>query len=305
MGSFYFTPAKQLAYSAEGITENGVHFKIPLSSAIAKGYVMSVSDCSNSFFRVTVNTNQETLEENPLKELLIQATSSNSLCLTAQAIMDSTSISVLLPKNDFPDGIACITLKDNTGIIYSERLFYVHKKNKVRVSVFTDKTNYSPREKVNLKISVRDTANNPVTASVSVAVVDGQQITGWESKPVIASYLLLQSEIRGNIEQPYSYFDTTNRNRFKAMDNLLLTQGWRNYIWKQLSDTNKNMNYSTEKGITISGRLTNSLGNNPLTNVNISMAIFDNENPIYRFTNTDSTGKYSFEAINFTGVKQW
>ncbi|NJK96494.1 MAG: carboxypeptidase regulatory-like domain-containing protein [Bacteroidales bacterium] len=87
------------------------------------------------------------------------------------------------------------------------------------------------------------------------------------------------------------------------MDNLLLTQGWRNYIWKQLSDTNKNMNYSTEKGITISGRLTNSLGNNPLTNVNISMAIFDNENPIYRFTNTDSTGKYSFEAINFTGVK--
>ncbi len=303
MGCISFTPKKQLTYTAEGVCDTGVPFKVPIGNVQAKGFALAVTDFDNSFFRVTINTNKETLEENSLKELFIQATSHHSLCVTAQAIMDSTSVSVLFPKKDFPNGIACITLKDNTGIIYSERLFYVHKKNKIRINVFSDKKYYSPREKVNLKISVRDTSNNPVTASVSVAVVDGQQITGYETKPDIASYLLLQSEIKGNIEQPYSYFDTTNRNRFKAMDNLLLTQGWRNYIWKQLANTNINMNYPAEKGLTISGRLRNSFGNKPLHDAIISMAIFDSKTPIYRFTNTDSTGKYSFNALNFAGKK--
>lgn len=303
MGNFSFTTAKQLKYFAEGVSDKGVPFKVPLLESLSDGYAISVADYNDHYFRVSINTNQSTLEEFPFKELVVEVSSRKSLYLTASTVADSTSNLILLPKRELPDGIVCLTLKDNYGAIYSERLFYNHKKSPLQIKVIPDKNTYAPREKVKLKVSVRDSSNNPVTASVSVAVVDGQQVRGYESKSNISTYLLLESEISGNIEQPYSYFDTTNKKRFTALNNLMLTQGWRNYVWRKLSDTIKTLEYTPEKGLTITGRLRKNLVDQPIANANISLAIFDTDKPLFRLTQTDSTGKFCFEAISFTGEK--
>jgi len=45
---------------------------------------------------------------------------------------------------------------------------------------------------------------NRLLPNLSLSVVDGSQIEGFEKKPDISSYLLLESEISGYIEQPFT-----------------------------------------------------------------------------------------------------
>jgi hypothetical protein len=301
MGSFFFLPKKGLKYFATGFTRNKVPFRVELPTASETGYSLKASDINKDYFRVTIKTNQETLGKFPLNKLMILGTSHNSPCITANVKVRMIDTPVILPKKEFPEGVALITLLDTSGRTYCERLYYVNKKENYRLKIIPDHEVYAPRQKVTLQISVTDSTDYPVFANLSVSVVDGNQITGFEKKPDITSYLLLESEIRGYIEQPFNYFDTTISGRFQALDNLLLTQGWRNFVWKSIPDTVNNFKYPVEEGITVSGRLRHVLSDRPISGSKISMVMAGDVKTFYKFSQTDSTGKYYFEGLNFTG----
>jgi hypothetical protein len=301
MGSFFFLPKKGLKYFAAGFAGNGIPFRVELPDALETGYSIKVSDINKDYFRVTIKTNQETLDQATVKEMDITGTSHNSLCLTARVKVKAIDNPVNLSKKEFPQGIACLTLVDTTGRRYCERVFYIHPRENYRISIIPDQEVYAPRQKVTLQISVRDTSDIPVSANLSVSVVDGNQIKGFEKKSDINSYLFLESELRGYIEQPSYYFDTIISERYQALDNLLITQGWRNFIWNNLPDTVSKFNYPTEEGITVSGRLRHVWSDKPITGANISMALSENVSSSFKFTLTDSVGKYHFYGLNFTG----
>jgi hypothetical protein len=301
MGSLLFISKKGLKYFAVGSTANGTSFRVELPIASETGYSLKVSDINKDFFRVTIKTNQETIDKNPLRNLVITGTSHNSLCVTAKVEIKAINSPVVLPKKEFPEGVAAITLMDSTSKIYCERLYYVHSAENYHISIIPDNQTYSPRQKVTLQISVKDSSDKPVSANLSVSVVDGTQVRGFEKEPDISSCLLLESEIRSYIEQPFYYFDTTVPGRNQALDNLLLTQGWRNFVWNCLPDTAGKIINPAEKGIIVSGRLRHIWTNKPIANANISMALLGNDKPFYEFTQTDSAGKYRFNALSFTG----
>lgn len=301
MGSFFFLPKKGLKYFASGYAGNGNLFRVELLNASETGYSIKVSDINKDYFRVTIKTNQETLDKFPLNEIVIVGTSHNSLCITAKVKVRAIDNPVIFPKKEFPEGVALITLMDTIGKTYCERVYYVHSKENYRISIIPDHEVYAPRQKVTLQVAVKDTSDNPVSANLSVSVVDGNQIEGFEKKPNIISYLLLESEIRGYIEQPFYYFDTTIPGRYQVLDNLLLTQGWRNFVWNNLPDKSIKYNYPAEEGITVSGRLRHIWADKPIANANISMALLGNDMPSYKFTQTDSAGKYYFDGLSFTG----
>jgi hypothetical protein len=301
MGSFFFLPKKGLKYFAAGFAGNGIPFKVELPDALETGYSIKVSDINKDYFRVTIKTNQETLDQATIKEMDITGTSHNSLCLTARVKVKAIDNPVNLSKKEFPQGIACLTLVDTTGRTYCERVFYIHPRENYHISIIPDQEVYTPRQKVTLQISVRDTSDIPVLANLSVSVVDGNQIKGFEKKSDITSYLFLESELSGYIEQPSYYFDTIISERYQALDNLLITQGWRNFIWNNLPDTVNKFNYPTEEGITVSGRLRHVWSDKPVADANISMALSENVSSSFKFTQTDSTGKYHFYGLNFTG----
>jgi hypothetical protein len=301
MGSFFFLPKKGLKYFATGYAGNGITFRVELPNASETGYSIKVSDINKDYFRVTIKTNQETLDKFPLNEIVIVGTSHNSLCITAKVKIRAIDNLVILPKKKFPEGLALVTLMDTIGKTYCERVYYVHSKENFRISIIPDHEVYDPRQKVTLQIAIKDTSDNPVSANLSVSVVDGNQIEGFEKKPDIISYLLLESEIRGYIEQPYYYFDTTIIGRYQALDNLLLTQGWRNFVWNNLPDKAIKFNYPAEEGITVSGRLRRIWVDKPIANAKISMGLFEDDKSSFKSTRTDSTGKYYFDGLNFTG----
>jgi hypothetical protein len=137
---------------------------------------MKVSDINKDYFRVTIKTNQETLDQFPLKEMIISGTSHNSLRVTARVKVIAIDNPVILPKNEFPEGVALITLMDTTSKKYCERAYYIHLMGNYHISIIPDTDVYAPRQKVTLQISVRDASDESVSANLSMSVVDGNQI---------------------------------------------------------------------------------------------------------------------------------
>ena len=89
---------------------------------------------------------------------------------------------------------------------------------------------YALREKATLKIKVTDGNGVPVKTNLGLSVFDKAYIN--PADPVnILTHCYLSSQIRGKIHNPLYYFDEKNKDRMQAMDLLLLTQGWRRYVW--------------------------------------------------------------------------
>jgi hypothetical protein len=112
----------------------------------------------------------------------------------------------------------------------------------------------------------------------------------------ISSWFLLESDIRGPIEEPSYYFDPSNPERLKDLDLLLLTQGWRDFEWKY-----KTMIYPPENGFTISGSVRKKFADKPLTNSIVNIAIFKSGKPLIGFVPVDSSGRFSLKGVDLTG----
>ena len=86
----------------------------------------------------------------------------------------------------------------------------------------------------------------PVKTNLGLSVFDKAYIN--PADPVnILTHCYLSSQIRGKIHNPLYYFDEKNKDRMQAMDLLLLTQGWRRYVWNiEYAPDNENLFLSDE-----------------------------------------------------------
>lgn len=146
-------------------------------------------------------------------------------------------LKVRIPVRDFPlQGIAEFTLYNENGLPVAERLVYLNPKRKLNIEIRTDKERYTTREKGKVSVHVSDEQGNPVMAHLGLSIFDASYIN--EAVPEnMLSYCMLSSEIRGNIHNPAYYFNDGNKDRLRSLDLLLLTQGWRRYVWENFDDT--------------------------------------------------------------------
>lgn len=139
---------------------------------------------------------------------------------------------IKIPLKDIPQGIAEITLFNENSISQAERLVYVNPDQKLNIKTELDKSNYSTREKATLKIEVTDQNGQPIVAHLGLSVYDKLYKNRQDSKNILTHYFL-SSQLKGNIYDPAYYFNEQNKNRHEALNLLLLTQGWRSYVWEE------------------------------------------------------------------------
>jgi hypothetical protein len=145
-----------------------------------------------------------------------------------------------------------------------------------------------------------DNDGQPVHANLSMSVTGN---TVPDETYDIKSYVWLESEVKGKIESPKAYFDTANADRLKQMDLLLLTQGWRDYVWIHAENgLSEFAGYHQEQGLKISGRVKKLLGKKPYPNATIHLYFphLGLEKGV-RYTQTDSLGNYDFGYVDFWG----
>jgi hypothetical protein len=301
-GLFVFNPETGKTYTVKGVFNNKLPFTSTLPAALAKGYAIHISDADADHLRVIISTNPATLADNPEKEITLTARHTGLRVLNATAKFQELQISATLPKKQFPAGVSAITIYDKQMHPQCERLVFIADTvSPIALSVKTDKAAYASKEKVTININTADAKHNPLQADLSVAVIDTKVVPAAEGN--IVSYLMLQSEIRGKIAHPERYFDTTNAARFKQMDLLLMTQGWRDFVWKRLADTAIRISYPAEDGFAVSGLVRAKFSDKPYANTNVTLNV---KGPVIGqayLSKTDSLGKFHFKGIPLTGAK--
>ncbi|MBO7432708.1 MAG: hypothetical protein J6U13_03030 [Salinivirgaceae bacterium] len=156
---------------------------------------------------------------------------------------------VRLPISFFPfQGIAEITLQKADGQPVAERLVYVNPDAHLNIVATTNDDRYHCRDVGKVRLQVTDTSGRPVKAEMAVSIFDKAYLylPGHEN---ILSHSHLSEQIRGDIFNPAYYFDTHNYDRLQALDLLLLTQGWRRYVWDSEPLPNQSLLTDGVKGI--------------------------------------------------------
>ncbi len=151
-------------------------------------------------------------------------------CSSAQGTVTGRQV-VRLPKDLFPfQGIVELTLADGGGRPVAERLVYVNPEQRLNIKATPDKERYALRDTGKVSIQVTDAAGKPVRAELAVSIFDRAflYLPGHEN---IMSHAYLSEQIRGDVFNPTYYFDERNADRLQALDLLLMTQGWRRYVW--------------------------------------------------------------------------
>ncbi len=304
MGAFILKPEKGLSYFANLILEGDSASPYKIPDALDEGLVLTVDNSSGEVVRVNVQTN-ETFMNAHSGNVFILVQAAGKIYLTSRGTLSQGStFNMAIPKKDLPSGIVQITLFNGEGHPECERLVFINHYDALRVSIETNKNSYKPREEVFLKLSVSDYKGNPVEGNFSLAVTDASQLINTEEyKDNILSNLLLTSELKGNIEEPVYYFIKDNPDSETALDFLMLTQGWRRFLWKDiLSETWPTFNYEVEKElIHLKGLVVDPSNDSPLSLTMVSVLMLKERKSYSRYTSQDG---YLDFYINGTSGKE-
>jgi hypothetical protein len=251
VGKFEFTPEYNRTYKAL-LNLSGTKYSFNLPGVEPKGYVLNFNSDSSD---ILIKNNQNNVKSRHFLLFSVRG----AVYASIETRLDNKLLKIHLPLKMYPKGIVQITLFDSLFRPLAERLVFNNRSDqKMYINVVTDKKAYSQREKVNLTLNVTDAAGNPVRSSLSLAVVDASKSDSTINSPDIESYLYLTSELKGGIDFKLLNLSDTTSDRNTKRDLVMMTQGWRNYLWNSIRYTNTfKVMYPIEKGFCINGSVFN------------------------------------------------
>lgn len=226
-GSFLFRPQKGVAYKAVVRLANGDVLPATLPSVAASGYVLRATTLADGAVHLAA-----TGSTNGNETLYLLGHTRGEQKFSAAARTQNGAAEWTVPTAQLGDGISCFTLFDADGKPLCERLIFKRPIANVQLRLQADTSTYAQRSAVNVQVSVEGNQASSGNWSLAVFKLDSLQPAG---APLIDQYLLLSSDIKGRVESPGYYFEKKDAEHNAALDNLLLTQGWRRFRWEDVS----------------------------------------------------------------------
>ena len=211
---------------------------------------------------------------------------------------------IKVPLKDVPQGIAEVTLFNADFEPICERLVYIKQDEQLQIKTILNKSEYQTQEKATLKIQVIDEHEQPIVAHLGLSVYDRIYKNPKDSKNILTHYNLA-TQLKGKLHNPAYYFDTNNKNRKEALNLLLLTQGWRRYVWNEINLKEQ----KTPKQVVfddIKGKVTfpKKYQKNPLQSSPVLMAFAPENEAFKEFVLVDSTKKFTIKPKHLTMGRQ-
>ncbi|MEH6656611.1 hypothetical protein [Leeuwenhoekiella marinoflava] len=276
----------------EDVKNTKISYNFP--AVDSKGIILSIKDLDN---KLGIGLKSNIIEN----DTLFISISRRGLKLgeIAQFVSDSEANFILL-KESLPEGILVFTLKDKNGNALAERLFFnLNNEKQMPISLKTNKQSYKSKEEVSLVLSNAKNKKDTLEATASVLVVPKDFVCQDEN---IRSYFLLSSELKGKIENPKRFFNPENESRLYDLDNLMLTQGWRKYIFT--STLENDFKFKPEQGLILKGKIGALLDKDRMKkDVIVSLMTFGEEQDFFK-QETDSLGRFNFLLPNYSGYKK-
>ncbi|MFD2719255.1 carboxypeptidase regulatory-like domain-containing protein [Hymenobacter monticola] len=253
MGRFELQPAPGRRYTARLRFAGGQEATYPLPAAQPAGFTLQVQERADAF---QVLVRRKAGPGEAAERVALAAHVQNTLAYAGQAeVSEGRPLELAVPKKNLPAGILHVTLFDGQQVARCERLSFHDPGPGARLRVQPDKAAYGPHEKVTLQVSAQDAAGRPLAGNFALAVTDAAAPALAHGSD-IRTALLLTADLQGPVEQPGYYFADRSAATGRALDDLLLTQGWRRFVWKAvLANQWPETSYPRELGPSLSGRV--------------------------------------------------
>jgi hypothetical protein len=145
-------------------------------------------------------------------------------------VVESLQQPIKLHNRELFDGIAQISIVEKgSNTVVAERLFYVRNGRYATVNISSNKSMFNCRDKVVMNLYVTDSQGRAATGNFSMTVTDASVVEREDKEQNILSYMLLSSDLRGEVEDPGSYFIDSSPKRLDNLDLVMMTNGWRRY----------------------------------------------------------------------------
>ncbi|MBU6119291.1 MG2 domain-containing protein [Hymenobacter siberiensis] len=297
MGRFAFLPGSGQRYHAHFTMPDGSTADYPLPAVQPSGYTLHVVDGGENFI---VEARYRGVPGAPAPGPVQLMTQVRGVAVYPgpRTFTGDAPAAWRMPKKNYPSGIVHFTLFDAEGTPRCERLAFVQNGPAgLRISITPDQPSYGPHAPVQLAVRVTDAAGQPVATNFSLGVSDAGLSALDPTAETIASNLLLTSDLVGYVENPGYYFRSTSAGPNLALDDLLLTQGWRRFVWKQvLAGQAPLQPFSAEHDLSLVGQVVSEHGSRPIAN---SQLTFLQTRPSKNVTTgtTNANGRFSFVGI--------
>ncbi len=294
LGRVQFKVEPSTNYFAE-IEIDGKTGKYPVPKPVSKGYGLQVSN-KGEFVQIRVSTN---IVNGLNSSLLLGHLRGDLILKHFQENKTQNTYELKLLTSELKDGVASFTLFTPEGEPVCERLVFIENPNNlVNLSLKTDSSNYGFRKKVSVDLAVIDEIGLPLDGNFSMSVSTQKGLN--EETENIKSWLLLNSDLGGTVENPNYFFEDDSKGRKNLLDMLLLTHGWRRFVWREFgtNEADTKLQFPPEKGIVINGNTVSLKNRHEPIKSSVRLTI-TKPSTYEEETSTDSQGKFSFGPMVF------
>jgi hypothetical protein len=295
MGNFMLLPQAGEKYTVDFTTADGIKQTVALPAAKPSGIALRIDNITDAdSVRIYITATPDAASAINAYTLIAQ--SKDVIHFGNPFNLENGFSNLRLAKKMLPTGIVSFVILDALGNPVNERRVFIDLNNQLQLSLANSETSYQPKDSVAVTVNVKDKEGKPVRGTFSVAVTDDGVVKDKNDGDNIVSRFLLTSELKGNVEAPGWYVRSTGgADRLKALDNLLLTQGWTGYDWKGLPATPPKFEAGADSRV--SGKLEGFL-KKPVANTKVSLfASSKKYGMILIDTVSDANGRFVFENL--------
>ena len=244
IGSFSIKPIKGRSYYLYLKMDNNIR-KFELPKATEEGLHLTANIDTVQNIELELEASRKFIRQNEKLILIVQCR--GKVNFAAEGSLGRKNL-VNIPRSKLEHGINQLTVFNEKGIPIVERLIFIQPDDVSDLKISELKKTYNKKELV--EIDLTSTLSEEINVTISV---HDRPPTSTNN---IVNYLLLKSDLKGYIENPDYYFNDTDSAR-KAADHLMLSHGWRRFVWNNvLNDNSSKIAYPAEnKGLIFRGRL--------------------------------------------------
>ena len=287
MGKFTFKAQAGESYIATLSTKDGVTRSFTLPEAVASGCVINLKPDAANRILLQILTSPNYPREN-----LVAVVQSRGI---VNYVVEDLSHALRIPLEKLRSGVAQVSIVDKTTrTVVAQRLFFV-RGVAATATITPSVKKFSPRERVSLNFAVKNSAGNAVKGDFIVSVVDADLLKSDNNADNIFTYMLLNSELKGHIENPKYYFEADDAIHNEHLDLVMLTHGWRRYnINSILAGKKPQITQPFEKEQSISGGIKSTIGKTK----NTSVMIFRNRKEYLGVHDLNSTNRFFITGVD-------
>ncbi|AII51706.1 MG2 domain-containing protein [Hymenobacter sp. APR13] len=296
MGSFMLTPEVGATYKAIVTVRNGPTISRDLPRAFPQGVVMRLERTASRQLTIAVQSTQKQPEA-----VFLLAHARQQVVVAAQSQLIDGQATFTVDAQQLLPGVSHFTVFGANQQPLCERLFFQPPPPPLAITAVADQQAYPTRG--NVRIAVATPGATDSRANLSMAVYRLDSLSA-KPGPDIHSYLQLTADLRGRVENPEYYLQSTAPDLPEATDNLMLTQGWSRFKWEQaLAATPPVFTYLPElHGPVVEGRVLHPVSGQPVAGITTYLS---SPSLIVQLNNavSDARGRVRFEMNDLYGPR--